>query len=253
MLRKIRLASLSGYGNIGPNHAIVLGFLRRQRGLDEICYFLRLSGMMLEHLDSVPWAALRHAFGEASDVPRLLRALSAADQGERQASLKALFGCLVHQGSIGEVTLRAVPFLFELLAEPSTPERNWLAFLLASIGDGKGYLRAHTSLDEQSWRQVLAARGTTLEAELEREDELVRQVRLEIGRGVHLLMPYLRDNQSEIRAIVARAAGHHPHRAAELIPLLESAGASETAADANDAIRLSLAKLRAAPSETSAS
>jgi hypothetical protein len=208
---------------------------------------------MLDDLDSVPWRALRNALGDASDVPRLLRALSAPDPGERQASLKALFGCLVHQGSIGEVTLRAVPFLFELLAEPSTPERNWLAFLLASIGDGKGYLRAHTSLDEQSWRQVLAARGTTWEAELEREDELVRQVRLEIDRGVHLLMPYLRDSQSEIRAVVARAASHHPHRATELIPLLEAAAASETAPDAKEAIRMSLAKLRAATSENSAS
>jgi HEAT repeat protein len=204
---------------------------------------------MLDDLDAVPWQALRHAFGEASDVPRLLRALGSADRDERQAALKALFGCLVHQGSVGEVTLRAVPFLFELLADPSTPERNWLAFLLASIGDGKGYLRAHTSLDEQSWRKILAERGTTLEAELEREDELVRKIRLEIGRGVHLLAPHLRDSQSEIRAAVARAVGHHAARAAELLPLLKAAEARETAADARDALRLSLARLRNAPSE----
>lgn len=204
---------------------------------------------MLDDLDAVPWQALRHAFGEASDVPRLVRALGGPDHGERQAALKALFGCLVHQGSISEVTLRTVPFLFELLAEPSTPERNWLAFLLASIGNGKGYLRAHTSLDEHSWRQVLAERGTTLEAELEREEELVRRVRLEVGRGVHLLAPHLSDSQSEIRAAVARAVGHHPARARELIPLLEAAVARETAADAKEALRLSLARLRNAPSE----
>jgi len=204
---------------------------------------------MLDDLDAVPWQALRHAFGEASDVPRLVRALGGSDRNERQESLKALFGCLVHQGSVNEVTLRAVPFLFELLAEPSTPERNWLAFLLASIGDGKGYLRAHTSVDEQSWRKILAERGTTLEAELEREDELVRGVRLEVGRGVHLLAPHLNDSQSEIRAAVARAVGHHAARAEELIPLLEAAEARETAADAKDALRLSLARLRNAPAE----
>lgn len=204
---------------------------------------------MLDDLDAVPWQALRHAFGEASDVPRLVRALGGPDRNERQAALKALFGCLVHQGSVGEVTLRAVPFLFELLAEPSTPERNWLAFLLASIGDGKGYLRAHSSFDEQSWRKVLADRGTTLEAELEREDQLVRGVRLEVGRGVHLLVPHLNDSQSEIRAAVARAVGHHLERSSELIPLLEAAEARETAADAKDALRLSLARLRGAPAE----
>jgi HEAT repeat protein len=204
---------------------------------------------MLDDLDAVPWQALRHAFGEASDVPRLVRALALPDRDERPAALKALFGCLVHQGSVGEVTLRAVPFLFELLAEPSTPERNWLAFLLASIGDGKGYLRAHTSLDEQSWRKILAERGTTLEAELQREDEIVRGVQREVGRGVHLLLPYLSDGQSEIRAAVARAVGRQSGRAAELIPMLEAAEAVETATDAKDAIRLSLARLRAAPSE----
>jgi HEAT repeat protein len=204
---------------------------------------------MLDDLDAVPWQALRHAFGEASDVPRLVRALALPDRDERQSALKALFGCLVHQGSVGEVTLRAVPFLFELLAEPSTPERNWLAFLLASIGDGKGYLRAHTSLDEQSWRKILAERGTTLEAELQREDEIVRGVQREVGRGVHLLLPHLSDGQSEIRAAVARAVGRQSARAAELIPTLEAAEAVETATDAKDAIRLSLARLRAAPSE----
>jgi HEAT repeat protein len=204
---------------------------------------------MLDDLDAVPWQTLRHAFGEASDVPRLMRALAGPDRDERQAALKALFGCLVHQGSVGEVTLRAVPFLFELLAEPSTPERNWLAFLLASIGDGTGYLRAHTSLDSQTWRKILAERGTTLEAELQREDEIVRCVQLEVGHGVHLLLPHLNDGQSEIRAAVARAVGRQSARAAELIPMLQAAAARETATDAKDALRLSLARLRAAPSE----
>jgi len=204
---------------------------------------------MLNDLDAVPWRALRHAFGDASDVPRLIRALSAPERDERQAALKALFGCLVHQGSVGEVTLRAVPFLFELLAEPSTPERNWLAFLLASIGDGTGYLRAHSNLDPQSWRKMLAERGTTWEIELQREDEIVRGVQRAVGRGVHLLLPYLNDSQSEIRAAVARAVGRQAARAADLIPMLEAAEARETAPDAKDALRSSLAKLRGAPLE----
>jgi len=201
---------------------------------------------MLDDLDAVPWPALRHAFGEASEVPRLVRALGAPDRDERQTALKSLFGCLVHQGSVNEATLRAIPFLFELLAEPSTPERNWLAFLLASVGDGRGYLRAHTSLDEQSWRAVLAERGTTWEAELEREDEMVRSVQRELGRGVQLLAPHLNDSQSEVRAAVARALGHQLPHAAELVPILEAAESREGAADAREAMRSSLVKLRAA-------
>jgi len=204
---------------------------------------------MLKDLDAVPWQTLRHAFGDASNVPRLIRALASADHDERQTALKELFACLLHQGSVHEATALAVPFVFELLASPSTPERNWLAFLLASIADGKGYLKIHTSLDEQRWRKLLAERGTTLQAELEREDASVRSVRSEVGRAVHLLLPYLTDGQSEIRAAVARALGQYPARAAELLPPLEAAAARETASDAREAMRQSLAKLRAQPVE----
>ena len=201
---------------------------------------------MLNDLELVPWQSLRHAFGDAREVPRLLRDLGSSEREQRQTALKDLFACLLHQGSVYEATARAVPFLFELLADPATPERSWIAFLLASIGDGQGYLKVHTGLDEQRWRELLAERGTTLEAELEREDEVVRGVRLAIGRGVEQLLPFLSDSQSEIRAAVARAAGQFPARAAELLPALEAAEATETATDAKEALRQSLAKLRTA-------
>ena len=204
---------------------------------------------MLDDLEAVPWRSLRHAFGEAANVPRLMRALGAADRDERQAALKELFGCLLHQGSVYEATAMAVPFLFELLAAADTPEQNWIAFLVASIADGKGYLKVHTSSDEQRWRKLLAERGTTLEAELEREDAIVRSVQLEVSRGAQLLVPYLKDGQSEIRAAVARALGLQTAHAAELIPVLEVAELRETAADARDAIRASLSRLRAALAE----
>ncbi len=204
---------------------------------------------MLKDLDAVPWATLRHAFGAATDVPRLIRALASADRQQRQTALKELFACLLHQGSVSEATALAVPFLFELLQSPTTPERNWLAFLLASIADGKGYLKLHTNLDEQRWRKLLAERGTTLEAELEREDAVVRGVHAEVGRAVQLLVPYLTDSQPEIRAAVARALGQYPARAAELLLPLAAAEASETASDAREAMRKSLAKLREKPPE----
>jgi len=201
---------------------------------------------MLNDLDLVPWQSLRHAFGDAAEVPRLIRELSSAERERRQTALKDLFACLFHQGSVYEATARAVPFLFEVLNDPTTPERNWLAFLLASIADGRGYLNRHTSLDEQRWRRLLAERGTTLEAELQLEDEVVRAVRLAVGRNIEQLVPFLNDGQSEIRAAVARALGQYPARAAELLPQLEAAEARETADDARKALRLSLAKLRGA-------
>lgn len=200
---------------------------------------------MLNDIDAVPWRTLRHAFGEASEVPRLIRLLAAGDREQRQTALKELFACLLHQGTVYEATALAVPFLFELLSSSSTPERNWIAFLVASIADGKGYLSVHIGVDEQRWRKILAERGTTLEAEREREDRIVRMVHAEVGRAVHLLLPYLSDGQSEIRAAIARALGMHPQRAGELLPMLEAAEARETADDAREAIRQSIVMLRA--------
>jgi hypothetical protein len=201
---------------------------------------------MLNDLDLVPWRTLRHAFGDAAEVPQLIRELRVADRERRQTALKDLFACLLHQGSVSEATARAVPFLFELLADSATPERNWLAFLLACIADGQGYFKLHTGSDEQRCRQLLAERGTTLEAELQREDEVVRGVRLAVGRSIEQLAPFLDDSQSEIRAAVARAFGRYPAHAAALLPNLQAAEARETADDARNALRLSMAALRAA-------
>jgi hypothetical protein len=147
-----------------------------------------------------------------------------------------------------EASALAVPFLFELLASSATPERNWIAFLVASIADGKGYLKVHIGVDDARWGKILAERGTTLEAEREREERIVRMVHAEVGRALQLLIPYLHDGQSEIRAAVARALGLHGERAAELLPVLTGAEARETAGDARDALRQSIAMLNAAAS-----
>lgn len=199
---------------------------------------------MLDDLDAIPWRALRHALGDASDVPRLLRNLNAQEPAERQAALKQLFACLLHQGAVYEATPHALPFLFELLAHPQTPDKSWLAFLIASIADGRGYLSAHSAADEQHWRRLLIERGTTLEAELRIEDEIVCAVQAEVARHLDLLVPFLSDSQSEIRAAVARALGRQTGHANALITPLAAAQARETASDARDALQRSLTTLR---------
>lgn len=199
---------------------------------------------MLDDLEAVPWRALRHALGAATDVPGLIRALASNEQDERQAGLKQLFACLLHQGAIYEATPHALPFLFELLGEPAVADKSWLAFLIASIGDGQGYLSAHSAAHEQHWRQLLADRGTTLEAELGVEAELTRSVETEVGKRVQLLVPFLTDSQSEIRAAVARALGRQTAHAGALLPALLAAEARESASDAREALQRSLTQLR---------
>ncbi|MEU3643193.1 hypothetical protein AB0E59_07410 [Lentzea sp. NPDC034063] len=90
--------------------------------------------IMLDGLDDVDWAKLKHAYGPADDVPGQLRDLVSPDESVRTAALDELFGNIFHQGTIYEATPHAVPFLLEAL--PECPEQETLLLLLTSIVTG---------------------------------------------------------------------------------------------------------------------
>lgn len=97
---------------------------------------------MLEGLAQVDWSQFHHAYGAATDVPDLLRALAWPDQAaeailrEAQGSKRGvvghvenvLYGNVFHQGTRWGVSAKVVPFLRELLA---VPERR--AFILGYL------------------------------------------------------------------------------------------------------------------------
>ncbi|GAA4953690.1 HEAT repeat domain-containing protein [Actinoplanes utahensis] len=88
---------------------------------------------MLERLDEVPWAELTHAYGSAADVPEQIRALGSPDPAVRKQAYHDSYGNIFHQGTRYQATAFAVPFLIELLADPSTPDRAGLLDLLAAL------------------------------------------------------------------------------------------------------------------------
>lgn len=103
-------------------------------------------------LETVDWASLEHAYGNASDVPEMLRALRDGDAEARDQARSGLHASLDHQGvQRGEATWRAIPFLIELLREPATPERGEIARLLAefAVGDTCWFLHDGVHRDEQ--------------------------------------------------------------------------------------------------------
>jgi hypothetical protein len=103
---------------------------------------------MLAGLDAVPWRDLTHAYGSAEDVPELIRALQTAppDASGEDSPLWHLFGNIWHQGTVYEATAYAVPFLVELAAEPSTPNRTGILHLLSAIAQGCSYSAVHGNL-----------------------------------------------------------------------------------------------------------
>jgi len=184
---------------------------------------------MLEGLDTIDWESLKHAYGEATDVPSLLRALLSPDAKVREETIYGLFGNIWHQGTVYPATAAAVPFLYELIAAPDVQDKANIAHLLASIADGVGYLEVHAVGDfgESTWRKILAEDGKFLEAELAREAEEINSVRCAVSAGLRQLLPYLSDDEPEIRRSVAAALGNYPEHSAWSLPALEARLASE--------------------------
>jgi len=87
----------------------------------------------LANLDSIPWDKIHHAYGAATDVPQLLRALLSRVGAKREKALRELYGNLWHQHTIYEATSYAVPFLVALLDAPETPHKAEIAIYLANL------------------------------------------------------------------------------------------------------------------------
>ncbi|MGW7709735.1 HEAT repeat domain-containing protein [Streptomyces sp. NPDC054771] len=93
---------------------------------------------MFTGIDDIDWASMGHAYGDASDVPDLLRGLASADAAEREIALDGMYGAVHHQGDVYDSTVACIPFLYELIATSGLPGRGEVVDLLRSIdGDGR--------------------------------------------------------------------------------------------------------------------
>jgi hypothetical protein len=200
--------------------------------------------LLLEGLDTVNWVTLRHAYGNADDVPDLLRALASSDEMRRVEAINALFGNVWHQGTVYPATAAAVPFLYELLNGVDIKGKSDIAGLLASIAAGKGYLEVHAvGKFAEKWRSILAKEGKSLDEEVAREEAQTLEVRRAASARLLDLVPYLRDPEPENRLAVAEALGCYPGHRATTLPALRSAAADETTEEVSEAIARSISRL----------
>lgn len=202
---------------------------------------------MLEGLDRIDWKTLRHAYGPAVDVPDLIRALLSEVPAERHAAIHELFGNIHHQGTVYEAAAYAVPFLMELVASQSTPDRESVACLIASIASGRGYFEVH-ACDESSrerWQQILANKGKTLESELEKERAVKEAVRLEAVKALPMLVPFLSSHEPQVRSSVASAFAAYPDQRERYLPLLEVALTDETDEEVKEGMAEAVKRLQA--------
>lgn len=193
---------------------------------------------MLEDLDTIDWALLEHAHGEATDVPAMLRSLASPNADERMQTLAMLFEIIWHQGTVFPATAAAVPFLFELLTHPDVDDKGGIAVLISAITEGEGYYQVHAQTEEarQSADRWLVKRGTSVAEKLAEEAATLEAIHQAVSPHLRLLLPFLTDPAPDLRVQVAAALGCFPEHRGWLLPEIETAIEGES----DDSVRKTL-------------
>jgi hypothetical protein len=164
---------------------------------------------MLDGLDDISWQSLRHAYGSASDVPVLLRALAVPGPGQ-EAALYELFGNIWHQGTVYEASSYAVPFLVELAAEPGLTRRDEILGLIGALANGKSYLAANAQVGSKTGD--FFRKAPDFEKRLEDEQISVRLTRGAILERLDVICRLLRDATPMVRVGAAHVISQFPEQ-----------------------------------------
>lgn len=102
--------------------------LRRDQGTN--VDIIRIALGMFANVDDINCASFEHAYGPATDLPKMLRSLASPDRAEWESALHAAYGNIFHQGTRYSATPKAIPFLIEIAARPETKHRSQIMSLL---------------------------------------------------------------------------------------------------------------------------
>ncbi|MCY1057588.1 hypothetical protein [Nannocystis sp. SCPEA4] len=181
---------------------------------------------MLENLDTVDWAHVHHAYGEAADTPEFLRMLLDGDPERRQRAYRHLCVTLLEDGLRNQATAAAAPFLVELIGDPRTPDRSRLIDMLTCSVAGTFSIASPPILDDgtpdvhpilrEIYRAAEAAVPYCLELVHAADDgSCVAAVYFlaTMWRSADQIVPALhgrlaRASSATVRAIIAFALGH---------------------------------------------
>lgn len=154
---------------------------------------------MLENLETVNWKELTHAFGEASDIPLLIRGLRSHALDEREEALSALYTNIWHHGVIFEASAFVVPFLVELTQHPDVADRDKLLILLAHLATGNSLIEVHQQIEGPDSLEE----NPELKTQLARERQWVLRTRQTAQKFVPGYVRLLEDPDPDVRAAAA--------------------------------------------------
>ncbi|MET9898853.1 HEAT repeat domain-containing protein [Streptomyces sp. NPDC006446] len=183
---------------------------------------------MFRGIDEVDWASMEHAYGNAADVPVLLRGLASPRPQERETALDGMYGAVHHQGDVYDSTLASIPFLFSLAGRRELPDRGGIVELLASIGgeDSGDDLGEHGEND--------AVPGE--DPEDPEDDNNHAMARAAIRAGARVFLDLVADGDAEVRRAVPSALVRFHDEPPRVLALLRERLADET----EESVRLAL-------------
>src|SRR3954447_8087532 len=134
----------------------------------------RREGAVLDGLDEVDWSGLDKAYGPASELPGLLRAVATGDPALTEAAIPegdlGLNWGLILDAGVYSATAAAVPFLVELAGDPGVlvPDQLLATVACAAVFEGQSLQRPCAV------RRAVAAQVPALSEFLDHEDPLLR-------------------------------------------------------------------------------
>ncbi len=198
---------------------------------------------MLERLHNIDWSSLTHAYGSAADVPGLLRALAADDRQARKDAYWELYGNIFHQGTRYPASAPAVPFLLELLADPSTPDRHELLHLLTHLVTGQFSVAADPVMYAGEPDDNL--HPTSIDGD--DDAAILRDIYRAAEAGLPLYLDLVQHaDTAHLRAAASFILACMWTRAATIVPILRSQLAREQSAPARASLAFALGRLQGA-------
>lgn len=160
---------------------------------------------MLERLGDTRWDDTHHAYGPAGDTPSHIRDLTSPLASVRRRALDQLIGSICHQGTVYSATARAVPFLIEVAAQRSVPDRAGVLELLSIIAESTGH-------PDKPGREPL---------------EWLDDLRHELRAGVGMFIDLLRDEGPAVRLQAINLLSRLPDERKRTLPYLYQAATGD--------------------------
>lgn len=183
---------------------------------------------LLTNIDKVEWSKLTHAYGEASDVPKVIRGLLSNDSESREKALWELYGNIFHQGTRYQATAPAVPFLYELALAPQVKDRSNIIYLLINLALGYEEAFLPTGPDMKLFRKSREEAAKSMSKEDKEacaEYGYGPQVELDcydaVKDGVPKLITLLDDEDTSVQKAAAYALAWFPEEAEKSLPALQ--------------------------------